>query len=208
MADLDLIVLVPDGDYLQALEGLLTSRFRDLGIREIKFEIIKYARHDPGCFHDSPDVLRAYLLEADKALVIFDHEGSGQEPKTAEDVENDLRHRLSVNGWNNRAEVVTVLPELEIWIWNQSPRLDNFLGWENQPKSLREWMKEEGMWPSGNQKPLKPKEALEKVRRETRTRKSSALFRQLAEETDFVHCTDPAFLKLKTILRGWFLKVP
>ena len=75
----DLVALVPDNDYQEALRGLLTKRAPSLRIRPITFTIHKHARHDPGCFKTAPELLASFLREAHHALVVFDHEGSGDE---------------------------------------------------------------------------------------------------------------------------------
>ena len=71
---------------------------------------------------------------------MFDHEGSGQEDKTAVEVTSDLKTRLEQNGWKDRAEIILLEPELEAWVWSVSPHVDEVLGWKNRTPTLREWL--------------------------------------------------------------------
>lgn len=199
----DLIVLVPGGNDLETVKGLL-SRPEALGIREVAFEVVPHAKHDPGCFLQSPDFLRSYAGRYRHALVLFDREGSGREEKSREALEEDLERRLSAAGWENRAAAVVMDPELEVWIWSDSPHVDEVLGWKYRRPTLRSWLVEAGFLTEGELKPERPKEAVEKALRLARKPRSSARYRQLAERVSFHRCEDPAFQKLKEVLQGWF----
>ncbi len=58
------------------------------------------------------------------ALVVLDYEGSGQEGRPPDDVRNDLKRRLETSGWADRTEVLVLCPELENWVWSDSPEID------------------------------------------------------------------------------------
>jgi hypothetical protein len=45
---------------------------------------------------------------------------------------------------------------------------------------------------------------MQEVLRITRKKRSSSLYMQLAEQVDFSGCVDPAFIKLRDILKLWF----
>ncbi len=202
-SDRDLIVLVAGGNDLETLKGLL-SRPERLGIREVSFEVVPHARHDPGCFLQAPGFLRSYHGRYRYALVLFDREGSGREERSREDLEQDLEQRLASAGWGDRAAAVVVDPELEIWIWSDSPHVDEVLGWKNRSPALRSWLVEAGFLAEGELKPERPKEAVEKALRLARKARSSSRYRQLAERVSFQRCEDLAFQKLKRVLQGWF----
>ena len=70
--------------------------------------------------------------------------------------------------------------------------------------ALSEWLLEQGYLQRGSQKPKDPKSAYLKALRTVKKSKSAALFLQLAERVSLDRCHDPAFLKLKSTLRGWF----
>lgn len=203
---LDLIALVPDKDQRETLDGLLTTRIGSLGIRKISFKILVHPRRDPGCYIEAQDILQPLVNKASYALVVFDHEGSGQEGRSANEIADDLLDRLSRSGWQNRAQVLVIEPELEIWVWSDSPQVDAALGWSGRSENLRGWLSIRGVWPDNSPKPPRPKECLLEALREVRVRRSSAIYRQLAEKVGLERCQDPAFNELKDILRSWFPK--
>lgn len=201
---LDLVLLVPGADEDAALGTLLSERRKSLRIRPIRFKILRHPLRDPGCFRTSPELLRPYQRTAAYALVIFDREGSGREGDAADRVARDLRDRLAATGWGDRAAVVVIDPELETWVWTDSPALDKTLGWEGRSPRLRAWLSEAGLWPEDSAKPPRPKEALQRVLLETRRRSTSVLFQDLARTLSLERCQDPAFQGLRHTLRSWF----
>lgn len=200
----DLVILVPGKDDREALDGLLSSRQPSLGIRPVSFETLVHPRHDPGCFHEAPDVLQPYQRHTARALIMFDYEGSGQEPRPAEEVRVDLSDRLRRSGWDDRAAVIVIEPEIEAWVWSDSPEVDAVLGRRGRIPSMREWLAAQGLWTTGNPKPAWPKDAMLAALREVRVQKSSALFRQLAEKVGLERCQDAAFAQLRNLLVSWF----
>jgi len=201
---LDLVVLVPGKDDFETLDALLSTRTQSLKIKPPRYKILTHPRHDPGCFHGAQDVLQPLQRSAKHALVVFDHSGSGQENKTPDVVAHDVKDRLSRSGWGDRAEVLVLCPELEVWIWSDSPHVEAVLEWENRAQRLREWLLNRGLWPREHTKPHDPKRCLEETLRKTGIRRSSAVYRELAERVGLDNCTDAAFLRLKEILQAWF----
>jgi hypothetical protein len=65
-------------------------------------------------------------------------------------------------------------------------------------------MRQRGFLEEDELKPARPKEALEAALRVVRVPRSSAIYKALAEKVSLSRCTDPAFLKLKTVLQQWF----
>ncbi len=201
---LDLVVLVPGADERETLDELLARRPSSLGIREVCYQLLKHTQRDPGCFQTGPQILQPYQHLAAHALVVFDHEGSGQENRSISDVTEDLKRRLRLSGWGQRAEVVVIKPELEVWVWSDSPEVDRVLGWGGSSPRLRPWLAEQGAWPEGAVKPPRPKESLERALRQVRIRRSAAIYRDLAARVGLVRCRDASFLRLKRILQAWF----
>ncbi len=198
----DLILLVADSNMEYAVRGLL-SRPPALGIREVTFSVLPHPEHDPGCLLRAPEFLRSFRGRFRHALVLLDREGSGRETTTRQDLERDLEERLSTD-WGDRAAAVVIDPELEIWLWSDSPHVDAVLGWKGRSPALRSWLVETGFSSSRATKPERPKEAVEKALRIARKPRSSALYKQLAERVTFKRCTDPAFQKFGEILQTWF----
>ncbi len=201
---LDLVLLVPGKDDREALDGLLSKRHASFQIRPLRYDILVHPRRDPGCFREAPDILSTFLGRSRYALVIFDHEGSGQESTTAADLEADLKRRLAASGWEDRAEGLVIQPELEIWLWASYPHVDDALGWKGRNPDLRTWLAQEKLWTSGEPKPARPKEAMRAALREAQVRPSSSIFRRIAERVSLEACTDPAFRRLHDLLRQWF----
>lgn len=203
-AVLDLVMLVPGKDERETFDTLLSSRQESLGIREIRYNIIVHPRRDPGCFHEAPDMLQPFVARARYALVVLDYDGSGQEHRAAPDVVRDLKERLAGSGWGKRAEVLLLEPELENWVWSDSPHVDTATGWVGRTPALQQWLRGRGWWPEGVVKPPEPKKCLEEALRQVKMRRSSAIYRQLAEEVSLERCTDAAFLFFKDLMRQWF----
>jgi hypothetical protein len=205
---LDLYVLVADLDQQQTLEALLEHRTRSLGIKPPRFEVTKHPQHDGGCFKNSPALLQTLQGQAAYAIVVLDREGSGVDDRSAEEIEADLDDRLAQSGWGDRARAIVVDPEIEAWIWTQSPHVDVVLGWAGRSPGLREWLAQEGFLQAGQNKPPRPKEAFRAALRESRLKHSGALFSQLARRVSLEHCGDRSFLRLRDTLRTWFGQVP
>ena len=115
-----------------------------------------------------------------------------------------MEARLAQNGWAGRSAAVVIDPELENWIWADSRKIDDILGWHGRQPSLREWLHSMGYLAEGQAKPADPKKCLEEALLRVRQKPSSVLFKQVAEQVSLARCTDPAFLKLVATLRAWF----
>jgi hypothetical protein len=199
----DLVVLAADGQIEFAVRGLLT-RGRSLQFRDLACDIYVHPAKDPGCFLRGHDFLRPFYRQYSYALVVLDREGCGRQQRPRLSLEADLEQRLAASGWGDRAAAVVIDPELEIWVWSDSPEVDAALGWTGRSPTLAAWLVSESYCGPGEAKPSGPKQALEHALRVTRKRRSSAIYRQLAERVSVHRCTDPAFLKLKALLRTWF----
>ncbi len=75
-------------------------------------------------------------------------------------------------------------PELEVWVWSDSPHVDRILQWQDRRPSLREWLVEQKFLVPEEVKPERPKEAVENALRIVRLPRSSALYRQIRESID------------------------
>ena len=124
----DLIVLVADKDMEQAILAIL-SRPKSLVMRQISFQVlVDSTEHDPGCFHRSHELLRSQQARFSHALVVFDLHGCGQESQSREQLETTVEGRLGSSGWTHAA-CICIDPELENWVWIDSPHVANRLGW-------------------------------------------------------------------------------
>jgi len=200
----DLAVLVPGKDEEATIGTLLSQRQASLQIREIEYRTLVHPRRDPGCLGEAPQLLETFVRRARQALVVFDHAGCGREAEDVQALESELKRRLSAAGWGDRAEVIVIVPELEAWVWSDSPEVDAVLGWQGAEPSLRDWLKTNGLWEAGASKPSDPKRALEQALRQARVRRSSAIYGALARTVGLERCRDSAFARLRRILQNWF----
>jgi hypothetical protein len=200
----DLIVLVADKNMDFAVRGIL-GRPTALGIRGLAADVHVHPERDPGCFRRGPDFLRPFGGQYRYALAILDHEGSGQEHRlTPVEMEQDLEHRLAGTGWKGRSAAIVIAPALDVWVWSDSPHVDEILGWGGKTPALREWLSQQGRWQVGAMKPQEPKMAIDAAMRVVGKSRTSDVYGELAGKVSFGRCTDPAFVKLKAILGKWF----
>lgn len=199
----DLVCLVADKSLEAALAGLLV-RPAALGIRTIQAEIIVHPHRDPGCFHEAAELLRGYHGDAAHAIVMLDRAWEGAPAPTGEELERHLSERLRGEGLAPWAEPIVIDPELEVWVFSDSPHVEDILGWAGRVPALRAWLAAEGLWPEGVPKPPDPKAAVDLALREVRRPRSSSVYRRLAERVSVEHCTDRAFARLRSVLSRWF----
>lgn len=198
----DLVVLVPDKYMEYAVRGILT-RAPSLKIKKITYEIYTHPEHDPGCFLRSPEFLKFEINQTRYALVMLDYEGCGQEHcMSRQEIESDIETRMQRDGWGGRANAVVIEPELENWIWSDSPHVERILGWQH--KRLHSWLMQKGLLQRGENKPTRPKEVLHIVLKEVNKSKSASMYKEIAEKVSLNRCVDPSFNRFKNILQNWF----
>jgi hypothetical protein len=199
----DLIVLASCNNCKFTIQAIIETPAR-LGIRPISVKYLVHPNKDPGCLLQSDGLLRAQAELYSRALVVFDRDGCGQNARTCNDLEAIVEGTLSNNGWSGRCGVVVISPELDIWVWSDSNEVDRALGWFGKIPSLRSWLRDDGHWIDGEDKPRHPKEALEQALRIAKTRRTSAIYDRLARTVSFQRCTDRSFLRFKQIMQQWF----
>lgn len=201
----DLVVLTADKNMQFAIKGLL-NRPQALGIRPISngdnFYI--HPERDPGCLHHADDFLRPFFMRIEHAIVMFDREGCGKDQRTRAELEEQVTSALSRSGWEERAAVIVIDPELENWVFSNSQELDAAMGWKGNDPPLRKWLEDQGYLVPGQIKPSRPKEAMEAALRRVRMPRSSSIYGTLAEKVSTSRCTDEAFQKLKATIKAWF----
>ena len=192
----DLVVLVADKNMKHAVNGLLL-RTASLRIRSISKDVFDHPNRDAGCFKEGDKFLRDFTTHYDHAIIMFDREGCGQESLSREELERQVEDNLSRSGWGNRAAGIVVDPELEAWIWSDSPHVTTALGWSGRNEEVRGWLREQGFAFNVSRKPDRPKEALERALEEVRKPRSSSIYAQLARRVSLNRCNDSAFKKFK-----------
>ncbi len=199
----DLVILVADKDLEYALRGLL-ARPEALGIRTVEAEIFVEPQHDSACAVRGVDLISIFSKQYRYGLLIFDHKGSGKEDMTPLELQESLNEEFARSAWGERAKALVLAPELEVWIWGDSPHVDAVTGWRGREPGLRRWLAGQGYLQEGEAKPRRPKEAFKAALREAQKPRSASLYLQIAERVSLRRCQDTAFLELKSILGNWF----
>lgn len=199
----DLVVLAADKDMEHALKGLFT-RPEALDIRPIQVDILVHPQHDPACARRGVAFLSNLSERYRHGLLMFDHKGSGREQESAQDIQRSLDAEFSRSAWGDRAKTIVLSPELEVWIWTESPHVEAVTGWKDRHPPLRRWLAQHHWLGPNEVKPIRPKEAFQAALRESRRPRSASLYQQIATRVSLRHCTDQSFLEFKTVLRRWF----
>lgn len=201
----DLAILVADDHMKSAIMGLLAVPHR-LGIRRMYIDVEVHVEpgHDPGCLLRGHETLRPRCRACARAMVIFDRMGCGREHESREALEETVTANLARSGWGDRVAVIVIDPELEAWVWSDSPEVDRCLGWQNQDPDLRTWLRREGLWEAGLPKPVDPKKAMLSALRHVRMPPSAGIYGRLAGSVSVRRCTDPAFTRFRETLQAWF----
>lgn len=196
----DLVVLVADKNMEAVVRTLLEKRHQSLAIRQVQVDIFVHPRRDPGVLREADKFLQQFQSEYGYALVMFDYEGCGQEDQSPAQLEADVKARLEQAGWSGRCEVIVLVPELEIWVWSNSPHVPGVLGLSS--KKMQSVL---GKYPQNSLgKPNCPKEAMEKCLRMSGIPRSSSIYAELAQKVSLMGCVEPSFSKFRSILQTWF----
>lgn len=198
----DLLLVVPDKGIEQTFHGLL-ARPEALGIRPVTYDVRVHPGRDPGCYKTAHELAATSVSEARHVLVVFDLAWDGAPGDDPQALEADVVARLH-DTWGKRGRCVVIAPELEAWVWSDSPHVPKALGWRGTSAELREWLEAQDLWPPGQPKPPDPKAAFERALWKVRLPPASSIFRQLAERVGLRACQDAAFGRVVAILQEWF----
>jgi hypothetical protein len=203
----DCVFLLADRNIQATFEGFLgRPRFHySLGTGAFDWDrrdLIVDEGSDPGVYRRAHETLRPFLRTHRHALIVLDEAWAGS-PGAAR-IRHHIVSAMVKNGWDReRFEVVVIVPELESWIWQDKPDIDEALGFRG-PGSLREFLQGQGIWPEGQTKPEDPKEILERILRDSRTPRSSSIYRKITSRVSVKSCTDSSFQEMLAALRNWF----
>lgn len=206
----DCVFLLADGNMEAVFKSFLGRAQCHLSLRTRAIDFdprtdIVSGVNDPRTYTQAHELLRLYQRTHRHAVIVLDKEWDGS-PPTADDIRNYIGRNMVACGWEaERFEVIVIEPELENWIWQDSPNVAAAFAYRgDQP--LRQWMREQNppLWANGHAKPARPKEAVEAVLRMTRTPRSSAIYARVVERVSIRRCSDPAFALMCESLRRWF----
>lgn len=197
----DLILLVADKNMRFSLQGAL-SRPDALNIRVVSFKILVHSSKDSGCRTTGSQLLALERRHYSHALLVMDFDGSGTNKSNGVELEDELDRQLAIS-WGASAKAIVIEPELDVWLWGSDNALSQVLGHPHN-SAIRPWLQERGFSFSAAGKPHQPKEAMEFLLRELRKPRSSDTYEKIAGKISLKRCLDPAFLRLRDTLRGWF----
>lgn len=113
----ELLVYVADADALAFMRSIL-RRHQALGIRAVTFDIERHPQRDSGMVQSGAELVRMKKGRYGKALLMWDHHGSGRDHKqTPAFVCQDIQTKLNNYTWSGNSAVTTLAPELEQWLW-------------------------------------------------------------------------------------------
>jgi hypothetical protein len=197
----DLVLLVADKNAHFALKGVL-SRPMALGIRPIEFEFRVHPGRDGGARESGPEVLALERRLFRHALLLLDFEGCGTDLLNAKLLETQLDERLFLR-WQDAAKSIVIEPELDVWVWGSDNAVETAIEWP-PGGHVREWLRDRGFTFWANDKPARPKEALEEALRIPALPRSSAVYQKIAEKISLQRCRDESFIRLRNKLVKWF----
>jgi hypothetical protein len=200
---MDLVCLVPDKSIEATMQALLATRQQAIRVRPIQFEIVTHPEHDPGCFLAPTKLLGGFVKRADHALIVLDAAWDGAPAQQAPELEQQLEQSLKSIGQPGWVRAVVIEPELEAWVFSDSPHVATTLGWKTT-KELRDALHAQGLWVEDRAKPADPKRAMDWALKRGGVPRSSSLFRALASRVSLERCEDRSFHRLVNLLREWF----
>ena len=170
---------------------------------DLRKDIIHDAQgKDPGIYTRAHELLRPYARTHAHGVIVLDNAWDGS--PGAENIRTHISANMVRSGWReDRFAVIVINPELEAWIWQDNVHVEKALGYTSPP-SLRLWLRDEGLWPDGLEKPPDPKEAVLRTMRVFRKKSFSVVFKQICLQVSLRSCTDPEFERLCSALHQWF----
>lgn len=203
----DLLLYVADAD-AQAFMNSLLNKPIALGIRQITFDIERHPQRDSGMVQSGPELTRMKKGRYQKALLAWDHHGSGRDHKQSpEQVRNEIQNKLDSYTWSENSSVTIFVPELEQWIWYCENALLTYCGISSD--QLNTWLADRSGSlgkPVDVLKAERPKELFEFVMRERLRRTISPRdFAEIGNHAGIVRLMGcDSFRSVVDVLRSWF----
>ena len=203
----DLLVYLADADALAFLRSIL-QKPRALSTRDFSFEILRHPLRDAGMVQSGAELARMKKREYSKALLVWDHHGSGQDHKMSPtEAVTKMQEKLDLYTWSNNSAVVVLSPELEQWLWYCESALCTYLKIED--KVLTRWIKERADTLNSTPDELiarQPKELFEHIMRDkvkrTISPKDFEEIGKLSSVKSLLNCA--SFRELYDALGDWF----
>lgn len=203
----DLLLYVADAD-AQAFMNSLLNKPLALGIRQITFDIERHPQRDSGMVQSGPELTRMKKGKYQKALLTWDHHGSGRDHnQSPEQVRDEIQNKLDSYTWSGNSSITIFVPELEQWLWYCENALISYCG--ISAEQLNTWLADRSSKlgkPVDVLKAEQPKELFVYVMRERLKRTISprdfAEIGKLAGVKGLMDCE--TFRSVVDVLRTWF----
>lgn len=203
------VFLVPDKNIEKLVTGFLTrSGFhQSLNCRPFAFNPVRDMLVDPGrdphIYKRADGLLQPFASTHQHAVVLVDAAWGGSPGEKA--IKMRVQQHIIKAGWpDGKGCAIVLVPEVEAWIWQNSPHVLAALGVKESYESLQKELESRGFWKQGDIKPHAPKEAMEFILRRNRKPRSSAIYEQIARSVSLRKCINPSLQQLLTCLRHWF----
>jgi uncharacterized protein (DUF111 family) len=121
----ELVIICPDGAWKEVMNALF-SRPESLGIRRITPHVIVDPMRDSSL--QVVELLRSFLRDGVKVLVVRDLHGSGREHLGEVGLEQEIVAQLQENGWPPKdVSAIVADPEVESWLRFDSVHLGRLI---------------------------------------------------------------------------------
>lgn len=205
----DCVYFVADKTMRETFLGFLSRKDRNeqLGCGDFIFDpaedlFFAAGQNDCGLNKRADALLSAFLHSHKKVVIVLDCDWDGSPGQGA--IIQNITSQLQESGWApDDIVVIAIDPELEQWIWQDSPVLATELRIE-APQGLKAALSERGLWPQDVAKPPSPKELFIQLRRENNVKLSSSVFKRIAANVPVAACQDSEFRRLVSQLQIWF----
>ena len=206
----DCVFLVADKNMGAAFQGFLEREQFHQSLRCGLFEfdvqqdlIVAVGQSDPGLYTRGHGILSSYQKTHQYAIVALDEAWNGS--PGAMKIKGKILQDLIESGWRReRVEVIVICPELEAWVCHDSPHVEKVLGCTKAGISLKDSLVLAGLWQQEKTKPDDPKAGIERIVKQVKMPRSSALYKSITAEISVRRCIDPAFEELRDALERWF----
>lgn len=203
----DVLVYVADADALAFLRAIL-QRHQALGIRPISFDIERHPQRDAGMVQSGAELARMKKGRYQKALLMWDHHGSGRDHRHApEVVGQEIQAKLDAFTWSGNSSVAVLVPELEQWLWFCDHAVAAHCGVTHG--QIQQWIQERSLKlgiPAEALKEQQPKELFEHIMRDRLRRTISPRdFEEIGKRASVDALLDcKSFAAIAHSLRAWF----
>jgi hypothetical protein len=207
----ELVIICPDGAW-KAVMNALFSRPESLGIRRITPHVIVDPMHDSSL--QVVELLRSFLRDGVKVLVVRDLHGSGREHLGEAGLEQEIVAQLQTNGWPPKdVSAIVADPEVESWLRFDSVHLGRLI--QDRARKNRshasDWKTrlEDALKKFGGTteigKPKQPKEVFNEITQVSYgIPTSTSLLGHLASVESLKRCQTPSFNRFLGRMRDWF----